>query len=79
MTTTNKLQETPLHLALLNKQVKLVTLLVEKGASFEFSTYNLLAFLNELEEKEKNSLLDVILDKTSKNNFKNKVLSISYL
>jgi ankyrin repeat protein len=68
----NQHQETPLHLALLNKRVKLVTLLIDKGASFKFSTDNLLTFLNELEEKDKNQLLDVILDKTNKNNLKNK-------
>ena len=61
-----------MYLALLNKRVKLVTLLIEKGASFDFSTDNLLAFLNELEEKDKNKLLDVILDKTNINNLKNK-------
>ena len=63
----NKTKETPLNIALSSKNMKLVILLIEQGASFDVEKDNLLVYLKELEEREESELLYIILSKTNKN------------
>ena len=68
----NSLNENPLTIALSNKMLKLVILLIEKGAVFDVEKDNLIVFLSELDEKGESELLVTILSKATMTSFANK-------